>query len=281
MERELPVEDLIRVHAPTCLYRSDGTILPPDPVRAAEPQFAYRAGLTTLAKLLFQSLPAERASLRRETRIASLQETEEGIVLRDDQGGIVGRATQVVITAPAAQSADLLAASRLRETTTARQDALRSVPYSACLCVMLAYAPPMPEPPCYALLAEDRNDPLLWLAFENVKLPSCAPDGETLLIAQMGPAFSAEYYSADDSEITALALAEIQRLFGATYPAPLWSEVKRWRYAQPRGMVAFEAVNPTASPVVVCGDALRPENGRVHQAYSSGLEAAQRLLESQ
>ena len=30
--------------------------------------------------------------------------------------------------------------------------------------------------------------------------------------------------------------------------------------------------------LVVCGDALRPENGRVYQAYSSGLEAADLLL---
>ena len=58
--------------------------------------------------------------------------------------------------------------------------------------------------------------------------------------------------------------------------APLWTQVKRWKFSQPYGMVHFEEVNfeGMASSVIVCGDALRPEGGRVQQAYQSGLDAA-------
>jgi renalase len=285
MLHQLPTADLVEVLAPVRVVTSNGEILPADPHRSSQHTYTYRYGLTTLPKLLIAALPTERFAMRLETRIGMIEEGDDGFLLRDDRGTELLRADCVVLTAPAPQAADLLESCRLRDTirNRTRIDALRSVSYHSCLTVLLGYAAPAPLAPTYALLSADRTRPLLWLAFEQTKDPSRAPRGEAALIAQLGPAISQELYGAPDTEILALTLRELHALFGAAYAHPVWHQVKRWRYSHPNGMVDFMAVNsaPAAdSRLVVCGDALRPENGRVYQAYSSGLEAAEFLLQS-
>lgn len=278
MQEELPTEHLVQVTSPVRLYASQGAILPPDPQYAPESQYSYRHGITTLPKLLLAALPSQQVALVTETRISHIEATDEQFTLKDEEGSELGKTDAVILTATAPQSADLLASSPPLEDSGKRIKALRSVAYASCLTVLLGYAPPAPEPPAYALLSEDRSRPLLWLAFEQVKAWERAPNGEALLIAQFGPEYSRENYGANDDEIIGFTLGELRGLFGNTYGNPLWSQVKRWRYAQPMGMVSFEEVNPQDTRTVVCGDALRPENGRVHQAYLSGIAAAEHLL---
>ena len=279
MFHQLPTEDLIEILAPTRPYADDGTILPPDPARNAERKFSYRTGMTALPKLLLQALPPTQTTLRCEARIAGLEQDGAKTILRGENGEEMGRADYVLLTAPAPQSADLLAASRLRENSASRIEALRSVPYHPCLTVLLGFAPPAPAPPAYALLAENRARPLLWLAFEQTKCPERAPNGEALLIAQFGPQWSAENYALPDAEVITQTHSALRPLFGPQYDTTRWAQVKRWRYSQPRGMTAFDAANSESSPVIVCGDGLRPENGRVVQAYASGLEAARFVMQ--
>ena len=280
MLHDLPTDGLVTIAPPTCLYTNEGQIWPPDPDKNADAKYSYRYGMTTLPKLLLAALPAERAQIRYETRITRLEETADEVILRDENGQETGRADIVIITAPAPQAADLLGDSApfLRSTWEAldRVKALRQVEYHRNVTVLLGYAPPAPPAPAYALLADDRAADLLWLAFEQTKAPERAPNGETVLIAQMGPKFSNICYLEDDAMLVGRTLNELRPLFGDTYDSPIWTQVKRWKFSQPHGMVHFEEVNfaGMSSSVIVCGDALRPEGGRVHQAYASGLEAA-------
>ena len=194
MLRELPTDDLVVIAPPVCLYGEDGTVFPPDPDKNADTKYSYRQGMTTLPKLLLASLSPEQAQIRYDTRITHLQETERGVVLRDENGNEAGQADIVIVTAPAPQAADLLGDSALGMRsmweTLDRVKALRQVEYHRSVTVLLGYAPPVPPPPAYALLAEDRASDMLWLAFEQTKSPDRAPNGEALLIAQMGPKFS-------------------------------------------------------------------------------------------
>ncbi len=280
MLRELSTDELAAIELPVRVYDSKGNIWPPDTDKNSEAKYSYRNGMTMLAKLLFNALPPEQTTIRYETRITRLEETDKEVILKEENGQEAGRAEIVIVTAPAPQAADLLgeSAPRMRSTweTLDRVKALRQVEYHRNLTVLLGFAAPAPPPPAYALLAEDRATDLLWLAFEQTKSPERAPNGEAVLIAQMSPKFSSFFYDGDDNFLTWRVLDELQTLFGNAYTAPLWSQVKRWKFAQPHGMVRFEEVNFSgmASSVLVCGDALRPEGGRVHQAYESGLEAA-------
>jgi renalase len=281
MLHELPTEDLLRVNAPTRVYRDDGSILPPDPQYAA-PQYTYRSGISTLAKLLFAALPQEQITLKRETRIVRIEEDAEGFRLFDERGTTYGKFDSVVLTPPAPQSAELLRSSVWRDPNSMleRAETLASATYHPCLTVLLGYAAPAPEPPAYALLAGNRARPLLWLAFEQTKSRHRAPDGQAVLIAQFGGDWSREHYTQSEEWIIEAALSELRGLFGSGYARPQWSQVKRWRYSQPDTTLAFEIVNSPASRLILCGDALRPDKGRVHQAFASGLQAAGILTHS-
>ncbi|MCS6777734.1 MAG: FAD-dependent oxidoreductase [Chloroherpetonaceae bacterium] len=273
-------EDLVQVTAPVRLYTANGEILPPDPERAVERQFAYRSGITALPKRMLQIMPHERVTLKTETRVSRIEEAAGHLLLYGETGTLIGEAHAVILTAPGPQSADLLEASRLHEDRSRSIRALRSVEYTACLTVLLGYAGPAPEPPGYALLAAERETPLLWLAFEHVKARERAPGGEALLIAQLGPEYSRDHYASPDDAVIRTTLEALHALFGETYAVPLWAQVKRWRYSQPTGEVGFDEVNPAGCRVVVCGDALRPGRGRVHQAFLSGMETAEYLMRS-
>ncbi|HLH79773.1 MAG TPA: FAD-dependent oxidoreductase [Chthonomonas sp.] len=281
---ELDTTDLVPIAAPVRIWRADGEILPPDPIHETIGKYAYRYGLTTLAKLLWARLPKERAALHLETPVARLAEEGEEVVLKDGEGHELTRADFAVLTAPLPQSASLLAESalwmRATQQTLDRVRALREVEYAPCLSVLLGYEPGLPEPPAYALLAEDRSETLLWLAFEHLKAPERAPNGESLLIAQWGPAMSKVCFEEAEEMVVGRTLNELKRLFGETYERPLWTQVKRWRYSQPRGMMPFEMINPPAvdSLIYVAGDGTRPEGGRIHQAYLSGVETAEAIL---
>lgn len=273
-------DDLIQVTAPVRLYTADGEILPPDPERAGERQFAYGSGITALPKRMLQEMPYEKVALKTETRVVRIEEAGGRFLLHGETGMCLGEAHAVILTAPGPQSADLLEASRLHEDRSRSIRALRSVEYTSCLTVLLGYAAPAPEAPGYALLAADRARPLLWLAFEHMKTRVRAPGGEALLIAQLGPEYSRAHYESPEGAVISGTLEALRPLFGEVYAVPLWAQLKRWRYSQPAGEVGFDEVNPAGCRVVVCGDALRPGRGRVHQAFLSGVEAAEHLLRS-
>ena len=281
MREELPRPDLLEVKTPILPFASDGSRLPIDPLRGSEAKYAYADGITTLPKMMMQSCLDLGGALRLDTHIARFKESPEGVTLFDRNGEKIGEADALVITAPAPQAAALIEASEMLDPVaqSAQISALRTVRYRPCLSVLLGYSRFEFANDAYALIAEDKNSPLLWVAFENMKSLKRAPNGETLLIAQFGGDFSNEKYDFPDETVIEEALQALRPLFQGASDSPTFSQVKRWRYSQPIGMVAFSAVNPASSRIVVAGDALRPDNGRIHQAYESGLEAAALLSE--
>lgn len=283
MREQLPSTGLLEVTAPIVPFAPDGTRRAIDPLRGSEPKYAYAEGITILPKMMATNCKEIGGVFFMETHIARFEERSSGVTLFDLNGGKVGEADALVITAPAPQTADMIEASEMRDPSAkaSQISALRTVMYRPCLSVLLGYERFKSANDVYALIAEDKNSPLLWAAFEAMKSHTRAPKGETLLIAQFGGNFSREKYDCPDEVVIQETLRALRPLFGAESDSPLsFAEVKRWRYSQPIGMVAFSTVNPAPSLVVVAGDALRPDNGRVHQAYESGLEAAAFLLGS-
>jgi predicted NAD/FAD-dependent oxidoreductase len=183
----------------------------------------------------------------------------------------------VIITAPAPQAAILLEAStwRSEHEMSRRVALLRTVEYSRCLSVVLRFDV-CSDLEWYALLARDLSHPLLWLACENAKgfVPT---EGGTILVAQLGHAISCELWNEDDDVIARRATEWIAEILGDGFHVALQWKVTRWRHSQPRNTIDFDAVNPAATRVLVCGDATA--RGRVHEAYDSGLKAAARILQ--
>jgi predicted NAD/FAD-dependent oxidoreductase len=262
----LKEEDFTEITAPVCLH--DGAdILPGDASSNSERKWSYNGGMTRLAKAL-----AAEHEIRFSVRIAQLRETKSHIALHDESGAEVGVADAVIVTAPAGQAADLLQNSELLQDATARIKLLRTATYSNCLSIMLHYQMAL-EAQWYALLAQDRTHPLLWLARENAKGRRFVPDrAGTSLVAQTGPEWSSAHYDDSDESIVAHCGEWIAPLLGKDFRTPHWSSIKRWRYSQPQKTLDFASVNSSGSRVIICGDATT--RGRVPDAFDSGLLAA-------
>src|SRR5205823_6430320 len=120
--------DLIDIGRPVWTFDGTGVIAEGDPAQNADPKWTYRDGLSRLGKLLGVGL-----DIRRETRIGRIgrrtndegRTTDLGVAssslvfgrsssgyeLFDSRQQKIGAADLVLLTPPAPQSADILAAS--------------------------------------------------------------------------------------------------------------------------------------------------------------------------
>ena len=266
--------------APVWIVDGAGRVITGDPAMNSEPKWVWPGGNTALAKHLAAGL-----SLRLETTVVAIEPTGTGYALIDAENERIGPFDALLLTAPAPQSAGIIAASDLDATDRAALLAtLQPVHYRPCLSLALAY-PQRPEPPWYALVNLDRNHAISWLACEHAK-PGRAPTGYGLMLAQMSPAWSQANwdilakgtYTPEGTlptpaiEVHGMVCALLDR----ELEAPLWVDAHRWRYA-----LADATYDPTASSgragIFLAGD-MEYGQGRVHLAIMSGWAAARRII---
>ena len=222
----------------------------------------YPAGLTRLAKVM-----AEGVDVRTSTRVAGLREVSTGLEIGDEQGNTHGVFDAVVISAPAPQAADLL--DRSPEPSW-RAEALRAVTYVPCVVVIVGVRIAEPE----WFLARIDAGPVASIAIETAK-GRPALDDVVPIVARLTPAASAELLDASDEGALRAARPAIASVLGSAVTEPVWTQVKRWRYAEPTGAVDFGTINPEGTRVIVCGDAT---GAGVLAAEASGQRAATRAL---
>ena len=295
---ELPSGDLLDIGRPVWTFDGAGAIAAGDPAQNADPKWTYRDGLNRLGKLL-----AEGLTVRREVRIGRIRpktkdqrpkasadaalssvpsaplragvgrRSSVSYELFDADGAPVGEADLILLTPPAPQAAEIVAACELEKTV---RDFLLSnlegARYRRCISVALAYDRRI-ERPFYALVNNDRAHPIAWLALEHDKGPGRCPPGHGLLIAQMAPQFSVDHWETRAEDLSPIVAGHVGALIGQELLNPLWADVQRWRYALPDSGADFAALNGTGSGLFFAGDYTAGQ-GRVHLAIESGWRAA-------
>lgn len=273
------------IDAPIWTFDGAGQLRPGDPQLDAGAKWTWPGGIAALGRHLGQDLDVRREVAVGALAAAAAPGAPLGVryAVHDTAGAAVGAADAVLLTAPAPQSAAILASSWLGDVT--RRPllaALEPARYRPCLSVALAY-PRRPEVPWYAALNTDRAHPITWLACEHVK-PGRAPAGAGLMLAQMSPAWTEAHWDALPKgaypggalpAAAAEADALVRGLLGDALGEPLWADAHRWRYAlcdAPCGPAAVRGV----AGIFVAGD-LEAGQGRVHLAIESGWRAALRI----
>ncbi|MEM7603138.1 MAG: FAD-dependent oxidoreductase, partial [Verrucomicrobiota bacterium] len=128
----------------------------------------------------------------------------------------------------------------------------------------------------YALINTDRQHRLAWLSHENKKAGHI-PAGETLLMAQMAPAWTQDHYHDPKEEIIEAAHEAVKSLLPLELPALQWADTQRWRYAHPHSAASLEAMKPGAElGLFFAGDAFIGK-GRIARAIETGLAAAKQI----
>jgi predicted NAD/FAD-dependent oxidoreductase len=275
---ELAAEDLLDIGRPVWTFDGAGAIAEGDPAQNADPKWTYRDGLSRVGKLLGAGL-----DIRREVRIGSLRRrtTDRDMPslvggrwsVIDVAGQAVGEADLVLLTPPAPQVVDILAASEFDAAAQAALLAeLARATYRRCISLALAYERRL-ERPFYALVNIDRAHPISWLALEHAKAPERCPPGHSLLIAQMAAGWSLDHWETSADTLERLVAEQAGALLGEDLRAPLWSDVQRWRYALPDSGADLAMLNAAGGGLFFAGDYTAGQ-GRIHLAIESGWRAA-------
>jgi predicted NAD/FAD-dependent oxidoreductase len=270
----LGTDGLVDIDAPVWPFDADGRISESE--RPEAHKWTWEAGITQLAKRLFGRTDAE---IRKETRVDALREDPAGWTISDTDGTTHGPFDAVVLTPPAPQTADLLRATELidgEDDLAAATDAVDQVPYRTIRSLLLHY-PFEIDRPYYAVVNDDREHDIGWLARESCK-PGHVPAGEELLVVQMAPDWStANYDTALDDAASEVAETAAQLLGDDRLTEPDWIDDQGWRYALPDAGVDSEAVEPLeAHGLYVAGDWVVGE-GRAHEALWCGVDVGERL----
>jgi predicted NAD/FAD-dependent oxidoreductase len=267
-------DDLIDIAKPVWVFDQQGRIQEGDPLQNREPKWTYRSGLNTLARLMAQGLV-----IRKRTRIAHLQHTGAGWSLFDSLGQFVGEFEYVLMAIPGNQALELIEASQLPRTEHERICAqLRKVSYRPLISVMLGYQPAPRARPYYALVNTDKAHAISWLAWEHEKAPERVPAQVGLLIAQMAPEYSREWWWTPSEAVIRDVAKRVAALLDEPLSDPCFTDLCHWRSALPAETADAEQLNAIALPLglAFCGDAY--VGGRVHLALEHGVAIAHQII---
>ena len=269
--------DLVAIAKPVWVFDQQGHIQEGDRLLNMEPKWTYRSGLNTLARAMAQGL-----DIRRRTRIGHLRRDIAGWSLWDGLGHPVGEFERVLIAIPASQALRLIEASLLPEAERERICVqLRKASYRPLISVMLGYQPAPRVRPYYALVNTDKAHALSWLAWEHEKSPERVPEQAGLLVAQMAPQYSREWWQAPSERIISDVIKRVATLLDEPLSSPCFTDLCHWRSALPAKTADAEQLNAIALPLglAFCGDAF--VGGRIHLALEHGVAIARQLTDTQ
>lgn len=281
LTEELDAARLVDVPEPVYAFDADGEISEgrDDDAR----KWSYEGGIARLGERLFDRTDA---TVRLDTRIDGLARTDDGWRLAGTGDATpAGGFDAVVLTPPAPRTAALLGATDRDGTDredgrlTAAREAVAGVDYRSVVAAVLHY-PFELDYPWYALVNADKDHEVGWLSREELK-PGHVPAGESLLVVQMGQAWSAAHVDDDTEALVGAAVDGVAGLLDERLADPDWTDHRRWRYALPaEGLDEAEGDRERRerAGMYFAGDWVVGE-GRVHAALHSGLNVGGRIAE--
>lgn len=269
----LDADGLVEVDGPVDTFDAAGEISPGrDP---EERKLTYRSGISTLATRLVER---SGATLHCETRVEAIERA--GTWRCHTAGGrTFGPFDVLVLTPPAPVTTSLLADAAWEDPTRSTlAAAASSVPYRTIWSGVFHY-PFELDVPYYALVNVDREHEVGWLAREECK-PGHVPDGETLLVVQAAPDWSAARTEVPPSDVLDELLSHAADLLDdERLRDPDWTDHHCWRHALPDDAVDPEPVREAEAAGCYCAGDWVAGEARLHAALASGLDVGERVIE--
>ncbi|MEM8680154.1 MAG: NAD(P)-binding protein [Planctomycetota bacterium] len=221
-------------------------------------RFVGTPTMNAIAKHLAQAIDVHRGA-----QIAPLQRTNGLWQLSDGQGQTRGQFDVVISSAPAAQSAELLApVSCIAETAA-------EIKMQPCWAVMLAL-PLDSGIPFDAAFINDESAALAWIARNSSKPERDRPQETWVLHA--GPVWSAAHIEDTPDFVLEALLGEFWKITETEPLAATYQSAHRWRFALPPKASTSPCLFDPQTKAVACGDWCG--GPRVEGAFLSGLAAA-------
>ena len=270
---------VVEVEGAVWPFDDDGT-LRPDRARDPGLRWTFRDGVAELGRRLRDATPGLDLRQRRVTRLSG---GPGAWTVETDDGDRHGPFDAVLLTPPAPQTAEIVRASDLGAADAdALAAALGEAEYRSQFTVVWGFRDEIERPAdVYALVnaaehgGSGGGHDVAWLAVESDK-PGRAPEGATILLAQMSDAWTEAHYDDPKAEVVAAATAAVAGLWGAL-PEPLWTDTQRWRYSLPNAAADADALAEAAAHGLFFAGDYTAGKGRVHLALEEGLAAADRI----
>ncbi len=271
LQTTLASSDLVALQPSVWLVDGAGHCHPSS--RPTQPAWVYQQGIAQIGRQLIAALTLD---LRLQVRVAALHAEGAGWRLMAETAADLGWFDAVLLTPPAPQLRELLAASELSAAAKSALDAaLAPATYAPCLALIVGYATDF-TPPWYALLSEDQQLPVRWLGCEHLK-PQRAPDHSSLLVLHFTPAWSKEHWQWSSERVYQAVQPWLAQVAGRDWPTPVLLDRQGWRYALPTGCADADALHSAAAGLFWAGDYLAGK-GRVHLAAEQGRQTAERII---
>jgi hypothetical protein len=273
--QELGDEGLVTAEGPVWPFDADGEVSESD--RPPADKWTWTEGITQLGKRL---LARAGATVHRETRVERLVADADGWRLFDDEGESLGRFDGLLLTPPAPQTAALLADTRWDDgRLLGLREAVGAVTFTTVRTVVLHY-PFEQDRPWYALVNADDGHEVGWLAREECK-PGHVPDGESLLVVQMGTEWSEAHYDDPLPETAETVAGLAADLVGDERLRDYdWADDQGWRYAAPETGVDTDVVRSAEDAGLFFAGDWVAGKGRVHAALANGRTVGDRIAET-
>ena len=284
--REVMGASIVEVEGAVWPFDDDGTLRPD---RAREPglRWTFRDGVAELGRGLRDATPG--LDLRHQ-RVVRLAAGTDGWTVETDDGAPHGPFESVLLTPPAPQTAQIVRDSDLGPVDAAAlAQALGQADYRSQFTVVWGFRDEVERPAdVYALVNRQvgaanaaehggggGGHDVAWLAVESDK-PGRAPEGATILLAQMSDAWTEAHYDDAQADVVDAATGAVRSLWGPL-PDPLWTDTQRWRYSLPNAGADTEALAQAAEHGLFFAGDYTAGTGRVHLALEEGLAAVRRI----
>ncbi len=200
-----------------------------------------------------------------KTRVAKIQCSTGIAQLFDEQHRKLGEFDRLIISAPAAQSAELLT------DFPNLADQISNINMNPCWATMVTFGEPITHRWVGAFLHDSF---LSWTARSSTK-PGRDSSVENVVI-HAGPDWTAANWDVDSDLIAKEMLAEFWQAAGIKERLPIHLQAHRWKYAIPSTPSGDGCFSDESGLVTACGD--WASGARVEGAFLSGMSAAGRIL---
>ncbi len=199
------------------------------------------------------------------TRVEKVEPINNGIRLSDDSGQSIGEFDRLIVSAPAAQTAELLV------NFPAIANPISKIQMRPCWAAMISFANPIADDWVGGFI----HDSILTWAARNSTKPQRPSDAEHLLL-HAGHEWTADNWERDAEEVAAEMLQAFWKSSGIEPQQSTHLQAHRWKYAIPVDPPETRCFFDAASGIAACGD--WAGGPRVEGAFLSGMAAAGRIL---
>ncbi len=223
-------------------------------------RFVGIPGMNSICKHLAIDL-----EVRTSTRIQTIEMQDFGIRLTDGAGQSLGEFDRLVVSAPAAQTAELL----VNFPTLAAP--ISQIQMNPCWSLMVSFEHTIADDWVGAFI----HDSILTWAARNSTKPSRPNDREHLIL-HAGHEWTAENWERDANDVANEMLAAFWQSSRIAPMEPVHSQAHRWKYAIPVDPASTRSFFDPQIGIAACGD--WAGGPRVEGAFLSGMAAAGRIL---